>query len=60
MQGGSPTDTECSSWINEALDADPGYLHLHHKKMQANLHQYIECTSMRVGMLKQDIGLKEI
>ncbi|WMV26551.1 hypothetical protein MTR67_019936 [Solanum verrucosum] len=23
------------NWINEALDADLGYLYLHHKKMQA-------------------------
>ena len=38
-------------WINEVLDdADPGYLRLHHKMMQANWHQYIECTGMRVGM----------
>ncbi|WMV21107.1 hypothetical protein MTR67_014492 [Solanum verrucosum] len=22
------------NWINEALDADPGYLCLHHNKMQ--------------------------
>uniref|UniRef100_M1DGL0 Late blight resistance protein n=1 Tax=Solanum tuberosum TaxID=4113 RepID=M1DGL0_SOLTU len=48
------------SWMNETLDTDPGYLCVHHKKMQANWHQYIECTSMRIGMLKQDIGLKGI
>ncbi|WMV42710.1 hypothetical protein MTR67_036095, partial [Solanum verrucosum] len=40
MQGGSPTDSKCSSWINRALDADHGYLRLHHKTMQANWHQY--------------------
>uniref|UniRef100_M1C3F8 Late blight resistance protein n=1 Tax=Solanum tuberosum TaxID=4113 RepID=M1C3F8_SOLTU len=39
-------------WINDALDADPSYLCQHHM-MLANWHQYIECTSMRVGMLKQ-------
>ncbi|WMV14525.1 hypothetical protein MTR67_007910 [Solanum verrucosum] len=33
------------------MDADPGYLRQHHNKMQANWHQYIECTNMRVGML---------
>uniref|UniRef100_M1DCB1 Late blight resistance protein n=1 Tax=Solanum tuberosum TaxID=4113 RepID=M1DCB1_SOLTU len=41
-QGGSPLNSECSNWINEALDADPGYVRLHHNKMQANWHQYIE------------------
>ncbi|WMV33291.1 hypothetical protein MTR67_026676 [Solanum verrucosum] len=35
------------NWINEALDDDSGYLCLHHNKMQAKWHQYIECTSMR-------------
>ncbi|WMV42146.1 hypothetical protein MTR67_035531 [Solanum verrucosum] len=35
------------NWINKALDADHGYLYLHHKTMQAKWHQYIECTSMR-------------
>ena len=47
------TDSGVLSWINGVLDADPGYLCLHRHKMQANWHQYIECTSMRVGMLKQ-------
>uniref|UniRef100_M1E068 Late blight resistance protein n=1 Tax=Solanum tuberosum TaxID=4113 RepID=M1E068_SOLTU len=47
------TDSEVLNWINGAPDADPSYLYLHHKMMQANWHQYIECTSMRVGMLKQ-------
>ncbi|WMV14957.1 hypothetical protein MTR67_008342 [Solanum verrucosum] len=32
-------------------DADPGYLNLHHQTMQANWHQYMECTSMRAGKL---------
>ncbi|WMV29570.1 hypothetical protein MTR67_022955 [Solanum verrucosum] len=35
------------NWINEALDDDPGYLCLHHNKMQDKWHQYIEGTSMR-------------
>uniref|UniRef100_M1DZ58 Late blight resistance protein n=1 Tax=Solanum tuberosum TaxID=4113 RepID=M1DZ58_SOLTU len=47
------TDSEVLNWINGAPDADPNYLDLHHKMMQDNWHQYIECTSMRVGMLKQ-------
>ncbi|KAH0713810.1 hypothetical protein KY289_009769 [Solanum tuberosum] len=38
-------------WINDVQDADPGYLYLHHKTMQANWHQYMECTSMRAGKL---------
>ena len=42
-----------SIWINKVLRVDLGYLRLHYKTMQANWHQYIECTSMRVGMLKQ-------
>ncbi|WMV49235.1 hypothetical protein MTR67_042620 [Solanum verrucosum] len=45
------TDSKLLNWINEALDADHGYLNLHHKMMQANWHQYIKCTSMRVGTL---------
>ena len=60
MQGGSPTDSECSSWINEVLDADLGYLRLHHKTMQANWHQYMECTSMRAGQLNHNLSLKGI
>ena len=45
------TDSGVLSWINGMLDADPGYLRLHHKTMQANWHQYMECTSMQ-GELK--------
>uniref|UniRef100_M1ANQ8 Late blight resistance protein n=1 Tax=Solanum tuberosum TaxID=4113 RepID=M1ANQ8_SOLTU len=45
-QGGSPTTLKLN-WINDALDADPGFLCLHHKTMQSKWHQYIECTSMR-------------
>ena len=48
-----------SIWINKVLRVDLGYLRLHYKTMQANWHQYIECTSMRVGVLN-NIGLKEI
>ncbi|WMV25071.1 hypothetical protein MTR67_018456, partial [Solanum verrucosum] len=59
IQGGTPIDSECSRWINEALEANPGYLLLHQKTMQANWHQYIECTSMRVGVLT-NIGLIEV
>ena len=43
------TNSGVLRWINGVQDADPGYLCLHHKKMQANWHQYIECTSMRAG-----------
>ena len=53
VQGGSPTSSEVLNWINDVLDVDPHYLHLHHNMMQAIWHQYIECTSMRVGMLIQ-------
>ncbi|WMV51968.1 hypothetical protein MTR67_045353 [Solanum verrucosum] len=45
------TDSGVLSWINDVQDADPGYLYLHHNKMQANWHQYMECTSMRAGKL---------
>nr|AAT39947.1 Late blight resistance protein, putative [Solanum demissum] len=45
------TDSEELSWINGVLDADPEYLRLHHNKMQANWHQYMECTNMRAGPL---------
>ncbi|WMV30889.1 hypothetical protein MTR67_024274 [Solanum verrucosum] len=45
------TDSGVLSWINDVQDADPGYLYLHHKTMQANWHQYMECTSMRAGKL---------
>ena len=51
MQGGSPTYFGVLNCISEALDADHDYLRLHYNKMQANWHYYIECTSMRVGML---------
>lgn len=59
MQEGSPTDSECSNYINEELDIDPCYLHLHHNTMQSNWHQYTECTSMQVGILT-NIVLEEI
>uniref|UniRef100_M1DAY7 Late blight resistance protein n=1 Tax=Solanum tuberosum TaxID=4113 RepID=M1DAY7_SOLTU len=49
-----------SSWINGMLDANPGYLRLHHNKMQANWHQYIECTSMRAGKLNNNLSLKGV
>nr|AAT39301.2 Late blight resistance protein, putative [Solanum demissum] len=45
------TDSGVLSWINDVQDADPGYLNLHHQTMQANWHQYMECTSMRAGKL---------
>nr|AAT39948.2 hypothetical protein SDM1_25t00015 [Solanum demissum] len=45
------TDSGVLNWINGVLDADPEYPRLHHNKMQANRHQYIECTSMRVGKI---------
>ena len=32
------TDSGVLSWINDVQDADPGYLNLHHKTMQANWH----------------------
>ena len=35
----------------QGVDAYPGSLRLHHNTMHAKGHQYIECTSMRVGML---------
>ena len=54
------TDFGVLSWINSVLNADPGYLRLHHKKMQANWHQYIECTSMRVGKLNNNLSLKGV
>ncbi|WMV54720.1 hypothetical protein MTR67_048105 [Solanum verrucosum] len=41
-------------------DADPGYLCLHRHKMQANWHQYIECTSMRAGKLNHNLSLKRV
>ena len=36
------TESECSNWINDPLDADHGNLHLHHKTIQANWHQYLD------------------
>jgi len=53
MQRGSPIDSELLTGSTNATDTDPSYLCLHHKTMQDNWHQYIQCTSMRVGMLKQ-------
>ncbi|WMV55726.1 hypothetical protein MTR67_049111 [Solanum verrucosum] len=32
--------------FDSILDADPGYLNLHHQTMQANWHQYMECTKL--------------
>lgn len=32
--------------INKALVDDLGYLYLNHERMQAKLHQYIECMTM--------------
>ncbi|WMV40259.1 hypothetical protein MTR67_033644 [Solanum verrucosum] len=54
------TDPGVLSWINDVQDADPGYLYLHRHKMQANWHQYIECTSMRAGKLNHDLSLKRV
>ena len=54
------TDYGVLNWINGVPDADPGYLRLHHKTMQANWHQYMECTSMRVGPLNNNLSLKGI
>jgi len=53
------TDSGVLSWINDVQKADPGYLCLHRHKMQANWHQYIECTSMRAGKLTTIKALKE-
>uniref|UniRef100_M1BXQ8 Late blight resistance protein n=1 Tax=Solanum tuberosum TaxID=4113 RepID=M1BXQ8_SOLTU len=57
MQRGSPTDSELLTGSMVRWNANPSYLCLHHNKMQANWHQYIECMSMRVGVLT-NIGLK--
>ncbi|WMV28626.1 hypothetical protein MTR67_022011 [Solanum verrucosum] len=54
------TDSGVLSWINDVQDADPGYLCLHRHKMQANWHQYIECTSMRAGKLNHNLSLKRV
>ncbi|WMV40813.1 hypothetical protein MTR67_034198 [Solanum verrucosum] len=54
------TDSGALNWINGVLDADPGYLCLHHHKMQANWNQYIECTSMRAGKLNNNLSLKGV
>ena len=53
MEVGSPTDSGMLNSINGAPEADPRYLCLHNDTGHANQHQYIECTSIRVGMLKQ-------
>ena len=45
------TDSGVLSWINDVQAADLGYLDLHHETMQANWHQYMECTSMQAGKL---------
>ena len=47
-------------WINEPSRADPDYLRLHHKMMQANWHQYTECMSMHVWMLNKTYALKGV
>ena len=54
------TNSGVLNWINGVLDADPGYLCLHHNKMQANWHQYMECTSMRAGKLNHNLSLKGV
>ncbi|WMV57465.1 hypothetical protein MTR67_050850 [Solanum verrucosum] len=54
------TNSGVLNWISGVLDADPGYLRLHRQKMQANWHQYMECTSMRVGPLNNNLSLKGI
>ena len=40
-------------------NADPSYLLLHHNMMPTNLHHYIECTNIPVGMLKHIYWLEE-
>ena len=57
MQGVSPNDCELFTSINNMICVDPGYLRLHHKMMQANGHQIMECTSIGVGMLNTTIML---
>uniref|UniRef100_M1DZE5 Late blight resistance protein n=1 Tax=Solanum tuberosum TaxID=4113 RepID=M1DZE5_SOLTU len=37
-------------------NADPSYVCLHHKTMQANWHQYIECTSGTHGHHPRTVG----
>ena len=54
------TDSGVLSWINGVQDADLGYLCLRRHKMQANWHQYIECTSMRAGKLNHNLSLKRV
>lgn len=39
-------------WIKGTLGANRSYMCLHHNTIQANWHQYIQFTSMRVEMLK--------
>ena len=53
----SPLGAFVLDWINGVLDVDPGYLRLHHKTMQANWHQYMECTSMRAGNTKPQLKI---
>ena len=53
-------DFECSNLINEALDANPSYLGLHHKTLQSNWHQYIEYLSMWFEMLNNNLSLMRI
>ena len=60
MQGGLPSDCRVLNWINDPLHADVGYLRLHHKMIKVNWHQYIECTSMRVGKLNDNLSLKAL
>ena len=52
------TNSEAQYGINKALRADPGYLRQHHETMQANKHQYIECTSMLVKEINNDLSLR--
>ncbi|KAH0693642.1 hypothetical protein KY285_020739 [Solanum tuberosum] len=58
MQGGSPTDSELLTGSTVRRNADPSYLYLHHNTMQANWHQYIECTNPRrcyIGKLPSSV-----
>ncbi|WMV14987.1 hypothetical protein MTR67_008372 [Solanum verrucosum] len=36
MQGGSPSDSELLTGSTVSWNADPSYLHLHHKTIQTN------------------------
>ena len=53
MQGGSLIDSKLLTRSTVHWNVDPSYMFLHQKMMQANLHLYNECTSERIGMLKQ-------